>query len=408
MQVFKTAIRTVLRHPVYLLVYAVFLSFMGVFIASGLTFGGSEDAGFSPYETKFSIIDRDGSAFSEGLGALLGENGTEVAIEDTEIALQDAVAKGQSAYTLIIPEGYGEAFAKAARNGEEAPSLDTVYSFYSIEGSLMDQTVGEYLGIARAYAGLEEDASLLDIADHAAFVMEDGAQVESVQVGVGSSEGQRFVFYLQWGTYTLFAAIIVCVGVLMTTLNRTDLRRRNLVSPITMSSYSAQVGASSLLVMVAVWLWTICLGLVVFSDAVSHISSTGLFFMIASSFVFATIPLSVGYLLGQLGVGEFASNALGNILGMVISFLGGAWISFDLLDPSVQTLAHFSPAYWYTNALQGAADMTAATPDAVIGVLGNMGMMLLFTVAIFAVALVAGRLRLQSSEAGGNAAAARP
>ena len=79
-------------------------------------------------------------------------------------------------------------------------------------------------------------------------------------------------------------------------------------------------------------------------------------------------------------MGEFASNALGNILGMVISFLGGAWISFDLLDPSVQMLAHFSPAYWYTGALQAAADMGAATPEAVIPILENMGVMLLFTV----------------------------
>ena len=136
------------------------------------------------------------------------------------------------------------------------------------------------------------------------------------------------------------------------------------------------------------------------------ISGPGLALMVAASFVFATIPLSVGYLLGQLGVGEFASNALGNILGMVISFLGGAWISFDLLDPSVQTLAHFSPAYWYTGALQAAADMGAATPEAVMPILENMGVMLLFSAAIFAVALVAGRLRMQSSEAGGNAAAA--
>lgn len=271
----------------------------------------------------------------------------------------------------------------------------------------MDQTMREYLSIARAYAGLEERASLQDIADHTDSVMAEESQVESVQMGGSTSEGQRFVFYLQWGTYTLFASIIVCVGVLMTTLNRTDLRRRNLVSPITSFSYSMQTGAASLLVMVAVWLWTTCLGMTVFADSVSHISGIGIAFMLASSFVFATIPLSVGFLLGQLGVGEFASNAIGNILGMVISFLGGAWISFDMLDASVQAIAHFSPAYWYTNALQSAADMTSATPDAMMAVLGNMGVMLLFTVAIFAIAVVAGRLCTQSSEAGGNAAAAR-
>lgn len=408
MQVFKTAIRTVLRHPMYLIVYAGFLSLMGVLIASGLTFGSADDTGFSPYVTKFAVIDRDGSTFSEGLTAYLRGQGTEVSVEDNEMALQDAVAKGQSAYTLIIPEGFGNALADAARTGGEPPTLDTVYSYYSTEGNLMDQMVNEYLSIASAYAGLEGTASLGDIVKHTDEIMAKTAETASVETGGTSSEAQRFVFYLQWGTYTLFASIIVCVGVLTTTLNRTDLRRRNLVSPVSSLSYGLQMAAGSLLVMGAVWLWTICLGLVVFGKAASMISDVGLVLIIVASFVFATVPLSVGYLLGQLGVGEFASNALGNILGMVISFLGGAWISFDLLDPSVQAIAHFSPAYWYTNALQGAADMTTASPDAMISILVNVGVLLLFTAAIFAVGLVVGHLRVQSSEAGGNAGAASP
>lgn len=155
MQVFKTAIKTVLRHPMYLIVYAGFLSMMGVFIASGLTFGGTNDSEFSPYETKFAVIDRDGSALSDGLAAYLREQGIEVPIEDSQMALQDAVAKGQSSYILIVPEGFGDAFVEAARTGDELPTLETVYSFYSTEGSLMDQMVNSYLGIAGAYAGLE-------------------------------------------------------------------------------------------------------------------------------------------------------------------------------------------------------------------------------------------------------------
>ena len=226
MQVFKTAIKTVLRHPMYLIVYAGFLSMMGVFIASGLTFGGTNDSEFSPYETKFAVIDRDGSALSDGLAAYLREQGIEVPIEDSQMALQDAVAKGQSSYILIVPEGFGDAFVEAARTGDELPTLETVYSFYSTEGSLMDQMVNSYLGIAGAYAGLEGSASQGDIVQHAAEAMAESAETDSVEVGGTSSEAQRFVFFLQWGTYTLFASIIVCVGVMMTTLNRTDLRRR--------------------------------------------------------------------------------------------------------------------------------------------------------------------------------------
>ena len=287
------------------------------------------------------------------------------------------------------------------------PKLETVYSYYSLEGNLMDQEVNEYLGVARAYAGLLPDASQADVAAHAGETMASSASVETVQLGGGSSEAQRFVFYLDWGTYTLFASIIVCVGLLMGTINRTDLHRRNLVSPVPSLTYNLQVAAAALLVMAAVWLWAVGLGLVVFSESVAQIGGFALALMLVLTFAFATVPLSIGFLLGQLGVGEFASNAIGNIAGMVVSFLGGVWISFDLLDPAVQTVAHFSPAYWYTSALQKAVELEAPTPEALGPILGDMGVLLLFTAAIFAIALVIGRVRVQSAEAGGNAAASR-
>ena len=50
----------------------------------------------------------------------------------------------------------------------------------------------------------------------------------------------------------------------------------------------------------------------------------------------------------------------------------------------------------------------APTPEALGPILGDMGVLLLFTAAIFAIALgVIGRVRVQSAEAGGNAAASR-
>lgn len=405
MQVFKAALRTVLRHPLYLLVYAAFLSLMGVFMASGLSFGGSDAAAFVPYETTFSIIDRDSSDFSQELAAYLRTCGIEVPIEDTRTALQDAVAKGQSSYVLIVPPGFGEALMDAARSGKEAPVLQTVYSYYSLEGSLVDQEVNEYLNLAHAYAGLLPHAPQAAVAQAATQAMGTSAQVQTVEWGSANAGSQRFVFYLSWGTYTLFAAIIVSVGMLMGTLNRTDLRRRNLVSPVTPLKYGLQVGAASLLVTVGVWLWTIGVGLAVFHESAAHVSGTGLTLMLASSLAFAAIPLAVGCLLGQLGVGEFASNAVGNIAGMAVSFLGGVWVSLDLLDPTMQAIAHFSPAYWYTDALQREAGLTSPTLDALMPILGDLGVMLLFAAAIFAVALVVGRMRAQSAEAGGNAGA---
>ena len=128
--------------------------------------------------------------------------------------------------------------------------------------------------------------------------------------------------------------------------------------------------------------------------------------MLALSFAFATVPLSAGYLLGQMGASETVSNAVGNIAGMAVSFLGGVWVSFDAMDPAVQAIGRFSPAFWYTDALQKAAALEAPTPEALAPIFGDMGVLLLFALALFAVALVASRLRVQGADAGGNAAAA--
>lgn len=405
MQVFKAAVHTVLRHPVYLLTYAVFLSLMGVFMASSISFGNDDETQFSAYDVEYSIIDRDQSDVSRGLAQYLKTCGTRVDIEDSDIALQDAVAKNQSSYILIVPDGYGEAFAQAAHTGNAAPELETIYSYYSSEGSLLDQSVNEYLSIVRTWAAANPSAPISDATSQALNTMAESAEVELLPSGTSTAESQRFVFYLEWGTYTLFASIIVCVGVLMSVLNRTDLRRRNLIAPVPRLSYGLQIAAASLVITTAVWLWTIVLGMAVFHEAVSQISTIGVVCLVALSFVFATIPLSVGFLLGQMGVGEFASNAVGNIFGMVVSFMGGIWISFDLLAPAVQTVAHFTPAFWYVDALTHAAALAEATPSTLAPVLADAGIMLLFTAAIFAIALVMGRMRAQSVEAGGNAAA---
>ena len=155
MQVFKTAIKTVLRHPMYLIVYAGFLSMMGVFIASGLTFGGTNDSEFSPYETKFAVIDRDGSALSDGLAAYLREQASKCPSKTARWHCRTPWPRSE----LVHPHRSGRVRRRvrgSRAHRDELPTLETVYSFYSTEGSLMDQMVNSYLGIAARTPALKD------------------------------------------------------------------------------------------------------------------------------------------------------------------------------------------------------------------------------------------------------------
>ena len=55
-------------------------------------------------------------------------------------------------------------------------------------------------------------------------------------------------------------------------------------------------------------------------------------------------------------------NGVGNLLGMLMTFLGGAWMPLSLMGSAVQAVAHFVPTYWVNDAIGEAltSDLTSA------------------------------------------------
>lgn len=406
MGVFRNALRVCLRHPVYLVVYVGILSVMGLFMAGGLNFGQA-DQEFSATRAPFTVIDRDGSAVSRAVVDFLDAQGEWVEVADQQQALQDAVATGQVDYLLIVPAGFGEDFLTAARGQGAEPQLEAVFSYQSASGMLVDTQVNQYLGLVRAAAALNPSASDVDVVSTANEAADNSAAVEVVQSPQAAVGADRFLFYLTWSSYPLTAAIVVSVGLVMGAFNRVDLRRRILVSAQRNSSVSLQKVAAGLLVTVAVWAVVAGLGLAVFWESARCLSLAGLVLALGAMLLLSLTPLAIAFLLGQLGATETVSNAVGNILGMVFTFFGGAWVSISLLPSAIRVVASFSPVYWYTNIVEGCAQVSS-WGQALASSASSLGILLLFAAAVFIAALVAGRLRLQSATAGGNSAAARP
>lgn len=215
-----------------------------------------------------------------------------------------------------------------------------------------------------------------------------------------------FTFYLQWSIYTTVASVVACTAVLFSTFNRTDVRRRDLASPETYASYTLQVAGAALAVTLACWGVATAVGLAFFGADAAAMGPAGLAATLGASLVFCLVPLAVSFLAGQFGCGLGGANAIGNLLGMAMSFLGGAWISLSLLGPEVQAVARFTPGWWYTDALARARDVagSAGTDAALEAIAVDLAVVLLFAVALFLVALVVGKLREQTAEAGGNGA----
>ena len=112
---------------------------------------------------------------------------------------------------------------------------------------------------------------------------------------------------------------------------------------------------------------------------------------------FALVPLSLAYTLAQCGFQEDALNAIANLGGMVMSFLGGAWVPLSLMGPGVQATARFTPTYWMYNAITEALGAPAITLDVLATVASSLGIIVLFAAAITSAGLVAARLRVREA-----------
>lgn len=128
MSTFKTALRMALAHPFYLLIYTVFISLMGVFIAASVSWSSSQLTEYKPYDANVIVVDRDDSDLSRALTKHLGSRFELVTgVDDDTYDLADALSKSNSAKgsadcVFFIPEGFEGDLVAAAARGSPCPS----------------------------------------------------------------------------------------------------------------------------------------------------------------------------------------------------------------------------------------------------------------------------------------------
>ena len=391
MSTFKTALRMALAHPLYLLIYTVFISLMGVFIAASVSWNSSQLTEYKPYDANVIVVDRDGSDLSRALTKHLGSRFDLVmGVGDDTYDLADALSKSNSAKgsadcVFFIPEGFeGDLFA-AARAGESLPKLDVTYGAGTMAAALSSAEASRWISLAGAAAALEPTASNGDVAKAAEHAAAKRAEVQIEQVKVDSAAAATLESYFNFGAYAIISSVIVSVGLVFSGMNEPERVRRMDAGPISERQRSLAVFAAAVLT-VCIWFVSSMMGVVGFAGAVAEVGLGRVCLALAATFALACTPLAVGFALSSLGAREELLNGVGNLLGMLMTFLGGAWMPLSLMGPAVQTVAHFVPTYWANDAINKAlaSDLTSA----VLGDIAcDLGITALFAAAIAAVGL---------------------
>ena len=303
MSTFKTALRMALAHPFYLLIYTVFISLMGVFIAASVSWNSSQLTEYKPYDANVIVVDRDNSDLSRALTKHLGSRFDLVTgVGDDTYDLADALAKSNSAKgsadcVFFIPEGFEDDLVAAARAGEALSKLDVTYGSGTMAAALSSAEASRWVSLAGAAAALEPAASNGGVARAAEHAAAKRAEVEIEQVKVDSTAAATLESYF-------ISSVIVSVGLVFSGMNEPERVRRMEAGPVSERQRSLAVFAAAAVLTVCIWLVSSMMGIVGFAGAVAEVGVGRVCLALAATFALACTPLAVGFALSSLGARE--------------------------------------------------------------------------------------------------------
>ncbi len=218
MSTFKTALRMALAHPFYLLIYTVFISLMGVFIAASVSWNSSQLTEYKPYDTNVIVVDRDDSDLSRALTKHLGsrfELVTGVGDDSTTLRMRSPRAIAPRAAPIacsLSRRGLRAILLQPPARGKSLPKLDVTYGSGTMAAALSSAEASRWVSLAGAAAALEPAASDGDVAKAAEHAAAKRAEVQIEQVKVDSTAAATLESYFNFGAYAIISSVIVSVG----------------------------------------------------------------------------------------------------------------------------------------------------------------------------------------------------
>ena len=370
MTVSKAFWKIVLKNIGTIITYtSILVSFGTINVSSG-----SMTTQFEAVKPKIAVFNHDEeTGMTKNLLEYLDKN-TEVQQDYAEESVKDDLFYESIVMAIDIPEGYNADFL-AGKN----PELHTrTSSGYAAE--LAKVMLNRYLTTAQSYATL--DLSADEMAEKINATLDQKVQVETL-AKVDTTQFSKATRYFSFANYAILACVITIICLIMSSFNRREIRRRNLVSSVELSKMNRVLLRNSCLYSFGVWALYIVIGYFLVGGP-DLMNLRGVLYA-ANSLVFCICATTIAYLISQLVRGSNAVNAVMNIVALGSSFLCGCFVPAEYLPDFVLTFAHIFPSYYYVAANNTISSLQTLEFSDIRPVLVNMAIMAGFS-AIFVLA----------------------
>ncbi len=389
MQVFNAYFKVVRKHFKLIMIYLIVFVVLSAIISNVISAQSAPDA-YSETKYKIALFNEDGeAALAQGLEEYISQNSNIVEIEGDEHQLQDALFYEQADCVVTIPQDFSDRFMSgSAVQVERMSAAGKPASIYT------DFMVDRYLGMAALYVQSMPQATQQDIANYVAEDLQKSAALEYRQPETASAQPNVITFYFQFLAYSLLAAMMMGVSLVMMSFNETNLSNRMSCSPLKSGRMNLQMVLAN--VVFALLVWAVMCAYILVSSAPVKLDASLILFCI-NSLIFTLVSLSIGFLMGKFIKNSGVQAALTNVISLGMSFLCGVFVEQAMLGKTVQTLGSFMPTYWYVRAVNAIGSMGEVSAQSIAPVVESMLIQLGFAVAILIVTLAVSKQRRKAA-----------
>lgn len=386
MPVFKTNIRIVKQNYIAVLLYVVIFIGLAIIMASDAK--ATDEKAFKPTSISLGIVDRDLSSTSKAIINYLSEYHKVIPLADDKELMQDELYYRNVEYILIIPTQ----FETSLFDGADV-SLDCIKIPNSNSGLYVDLQIEQLLRTLRSFlsAGYDLPSAMLKSKE----VLASETNVSLSLDKETSLSTPKYYYYYKFLPYILIALMIQTISTTLYVFNKPDIRKRNICSSESLKSRNFQLVLGSFVVSICIYLLVTVVGFILYRNEISN--SATIPYCLLNSFIFLIVSISLGYFIGIIGHNLEAISAYGTILSLAFSFLGGVFVPLSVMSENVKSFSRFVPTYWYTKTndlLMNLSEVSAKLREEIF--IGYF-VQLCFALAIFCIALVFSKKKLQES-----------
>ena len=253
--------------------------------------------------------------------------------------LKDALFYEEVSVVVEIPENFHQDMALGHK-----PEIK-MRSSAGYVAELSKVVVRRYLSVAEGYAATNlSEQALVEKVDAA---ITNDVETE-MKLAVDTSKFAKASRYYSFANYTILSCFITIICLIMSSFNREQIRKRNLVGAIDIKKMNRILLKNCCVYAVGAWAFYVIVSFFTLGTDVMF-TTQGLLYA-ANSLVFAAMATTIAYLVSIFALSAGAVNGLQNILALGSSFLCGAFVPAEYLPDAALTFAHVLPSYYYIDA----------------------------------------------------------